>query len=792
MESNKLTIEWKKETNDSKKNAYDELKKHLIEVSKNITKSRKHLYTFKDVVKFKDLLNDRGKNLVDAFVYIDKKPLRNNDYYKYLNAYKTTGVKLKEKYFRHDLTLLNELYERYKDDKVNPFNIDNYNNYVLFMSLKLHGHYQKDDDVLFNVTYKDNREYNPLSKTPSILRSCLPFEVMEFDIKRAFPTFIDIELNTNYRTDIYEKITKKQFATYLNCNNQTKVSLNEARKKLSLIYKDRTTDVLTDNRYNEKGSIFRDLTKYEKEYIEKFVDANNLKNYARLHDGIFVLKGTECNTLKIDFVEFSIKESIKPTIENDTVSFYRINDEGLIETSPSTYADFLIQEKFKRITTPDDKILLLKDSNNVIDYFNHKTNMVSFLVSESNEVNNNSLKDTIAKDNFNVLNQSYTLIPPTELIYYKDTKTSFGLPFKNGFFFIDEFTDIKDFKINHKEYTNVNGFFTPHNTQKRDFVYTDEVGDFEIFLQRISTGVKDIDLKNAEHVEIISAFYSMIGYYCHNYKSMSNAKCIILTDEGANDETRNGGRGKTLIGLGLKEVSKMLIKAGNEFNGKYIHMFAELDKSYNLYLIDDVPADFNYNDLYTVVTGCISSQKKGKPAEEIEFDDCPKFLVSSNWLIRYNEDDNSTNRRFVEYKIKPYYNAKFKVSDEFENEFFKDWDSVEWNKFYSFIFRSVNHYLKNGLICLKYDKTDDNFKASFNSDVKLSEMERIMNELLYINSESFSVRGFLNIYRRPDNVFSKDNFFHQNNTKNLINLYLTYKEIKNFVYKERLKCWVKV
>jgi hypothetical protein len=36
------------------------------------------------------------------------------------------------------------------------------------------------------------------------------------------------------------------------------------------------------------------------------------------------------------------------------------------------YADFLIQEKFVRVKTPDDKILLLKDSNNVIDYFNHK------------------------------------------------------------------------------------------------------------------------------------------------------------------------------------------------------------------------------------------------------------------------------------------------------------------------------------------------------------------------------------------------------------------------------------
>lgn len=112
--------------------------------------------------------------------------------------------------------------------------------------------------------------------------------------------------------------------------------------------------------------------------FKKFVDANKLINYARLHDGVFVLESTQCENLIFDKVEFSIKESIAPEITNDVVSFYQINDFGDVETCPTLYADFLKQENFIRISTPDDKIQLLKNTNNVVDFFNHKTDLVSF------------------------------------------------------------------------------------------------------------------------------------------------------------------------------------------------------------------------------------------------------------------------------------------------------------------------------------------------------------------------------------------------------------------------------
>lgn len=771
---------------------YDVLSSMVIENAKQVSNSRKKVFTLKDAFDYESLLINRDKIILNAIEYLRANPLRDNDYYKYLSTFKATGKKLDTKYFKHDLKLLESLYERYEKESYNPFNLENYRSYVLFMFLKFKGEYTKEDDLIFNVTYKDNREYNPLSKIPTILRSSLPFDVMEFDIKRAFPTFIDIELNSDYRHTIYEQISKKEFAINLNCNIESKVSLEDARRKLSIVFKERTNEVLTLERYNEKGRVFKDFTKYEEQYINQFITENKLVNYVRLHDGIFVLKGTHVHKTKFDIVEFSIKECIKPEIQNDTISFYAVNENGGIETSPTMYADFLIQENFKRISTPDDKILLLKNTNNVIDYFNHKTNLVSFLESESNESNNNSVRNQIARDNNNVLSQSFTLIPPTELIYHKDTNNSFGLPFKNGFYFFDE---LEKFNIKMIEYCNVKGFFAPHDTQKNEFCYTDEVGDYETFVQRVSTGVKEFDKNNLEHTEIVNAFNSMIGYLCHNFKSSNTTKAIILTDEGANDETRNGRRGKTNIGLAIKNITKTLIKAGDEFKGEYIHNYAELDKSYNVYFIDDVPPGFNYNHLYTPITGGISVQPKGKQAFQIEFEDSPKFLITSNWLVRYNENDASTTARFFEYKIKPYYNVNFKPIDEFGKSFFEQWDKIEWNKFYSYIFRCVHHYLNSGLQQIKYDKTDDNFNAIFD-DVRFNEMARIIELLIFPNGDRnkikmFRVNDFLIVYNHYENPLKNEKLFTHKNARNFIDLYLKKISMNEFVYSKRFKAWMR-
>lgn len=783
-----------------KSTPYEFLKDEAINSVRERCASKKQLFEFADAYKLKDqskYATVRDKTILETIKFLSNNPLRKNDYFKFVNAYYSAGVKLNQKYFRHDIDKLESYYKKIDEAKrndrnFNPFSKINYENYVLFMALKLKGCYNEEsDNELFNVEFKDHREYNPLSKIPSVLRGCLPFAVKEYDIKRAFPSFIDIELNTDYRYSIYDKIKKSDFAMFLNSNCESKVTIEQARSGLKPIYGDLTHEVISYVRYNEKGRAFKDFAKYESEHIQKFVDANKLTNYARLHDGVFVLESTECNVMKFGKVEFSIKESIAPEILTNVLSFYQFDENGEVETCPTMYADFLKQENFIRISTPDDKIQLLKNTNNVVDFFNHKTDLVSFLEGEINELDSevDAIRNKIARDNFGAIQSSFLLLDSHPLSFHKDTKTSFGLPFKNGFFYFDELDKLE---IKRKEFYDVSGFFIKHKIQERSFEYTDEVGDFELFIQRIATAKKHPQYLNHSDNETLTAFHSMIGYLCHNLKRKDTSKAIILTDEGADDETRNGRRGKSMVGDAIKEVTKTLQKAGDEFRGDYIHNYAELDKSYNVYLVDDVPAKFNFNHLYTPITQGINVQPKGKQATQIEFEDSPKFIITTNWLIRYNENEASTNARFVEYKVKPYYGLNFTPLDEFGRLFFDDWDGDEWSRFYSFIFRCVHLFLNRGLIKISYDKTLDNYKASFGNPVTESEMIRIIDILVNVRKQdAFNVSDFLNIYNHYENPLRIEKIFNKNNTRDLIKHYLKNLENNQYFYNEKRKLWVK-
>jgi hypothetical protein len=125
--------------------------------------------------------------------------------------------------------------------------------------------------------------------------------------------------------------------------------------------------------------MFEDLSKYEKKYIENFIEVNNIKTYVRLHDAIFVEAKTQIKQLEFDKVKFKKSEVRPPEIINDNKLFYSFNDKENVITSPVLYKDFFEQENFIRVSIKDDdNITIFKDTNNVVNPFNHRTNTVSF------------------------------------------------------------------------------------------------------------------------------------------------------------------------------------------------------------------------------------------------------------------------------------------------------------------------------------------------------------------------------------------------------------------------------
>jgi len=761
--------------------------KEFTKNTKQSSGSRKMKFNFSDAVNYSEYTRSEFDSLMlDYLDFINHKPLMDNDYFKYVNSY-INGKKLNAKYFRHDLKKLENYYKKLdKDNKYNPFTEANYNGYVLFMMLKLKGFYKSDYDKIFNVKTEHHRTYTPLSKIPSVLRGALPFNVKEFDISRCYPTFIDIELNIdNRKEDVYSLIDKVTFNTLLNMHNEVKnTTLKDVRTKLEPIYGNRVDEVITEHRFNNKGQMFKDLVIYEENAINEFVKENNVKNYARLHDGIFVLAETEAEVLEFGKVKFTIKECIKPKTNEVKKTFYSY-DSNVLVTTPKQYSDFFTQEKFIRgLEENNDKLIIFQDTNNVVKPFNHKTETVTFLKAEINELNTDELENRIAKECLGAIQQGYLLLPSKAIKYYLDTSTTFGLPFKNGFIKYDSEQKKPSFET--LDYLDVKGFFAPHKTQNHDFKEKDEESEFEMFLKMVSTG-KDPNKEelNEDEIEVFNNFCAMFGYLCHTYKNSSFNPAIILSDFGANDLSRNGGRGKSILASALQQVQPSILKGGNEFNPSYIHNFADLKNDKRIYIIDDLPANFKYDDLYTNIVGAISCQRKGTEAIEIPFEQAPKFLITTNWSVRYNEDDTSTNRRFLEYKFTDFFNIENKPCDVFGHNLFDDWNTLEWSRFYNFVFLCVSTYLVDGLHRIPYNKAEDNYRALFSNDGLLNEFERIFKML----PANFNVNVFLEIYTSLENPLRFEKLFHSRNIKKFIEVYIKHHNLP-ISYKQMDREWI--
>jgi len=323
------------------------------------------------LLKGAEILSKRDVSFLKARDYLAENNPENNALIKYMTAYIEHDTKLNEKYYPYSIDELNLLYE--KNTKIdehgvrkkvyNRFNTLSYRNFVIFMVLKLQGQYDSElDDEIFRVKSIDNREYNPLTKIPKQLRTFLPFRIKEYDIKSAFPTFIDNELGCEHRHNIYEIISKKEFARAFNANSAD--GDEEWYKKnilvLSKVYGSNAMSVLTRDRFLNKGKAFRDFAKHESDCIDELVEANNIEYYVRLHDGIFVSTDIHCTALNFGNVKFVGKECT-PLVKRDGIPnlFYHFNDKGQAKTTPSSIANYFIEENFQRISPASASVPLV-------------------------------------------------------------------------------------------------------------------------------------------------------------------------------------------------------------------------------------------------------------------------------------------------------------------------------------------------------------------------------------------------------------------------------------------------
>jgi len=334
-------------------------------------------------------------------------------------------------------------------------------------------------------------------------------------------------------------------------------------------------------------------------------------------------------------------------------------------------------------------------------------------------LNNNALRSNFIKQGNTLLIKNTAFLQSLQkldLKQYKDTKERAILFYLNCFV------------IHSKDGIKVYEYKELSTQIKGQYIYDSQIID----------GYFDVkaDYKQAQFYEFLNLssnskkhllnFVTTIGHLLHSYKNPSIAKAIIISD--INSQVTNSANGRSGKGLIIKALDEM--KSLVEYNGKNLDLTKDrfvfqsiIANVTELFVLQDVEANFNFEALFAVITDKMSIEKKHQIKEILDFYLSPKIIVTTNYPIK-GEGGSFTDRKHL-LLLNNHFNSSFKPDHYFKNLFFLEWDKSEYSKFYALMSFCIVEYLKHGLV--EYNspeleiqklrnETNDSFIDLMNSD----------------------------------------------------------------------------
>lgn len=437
-----------------------------------------------------------------------------------------------------------------------------------------------------------------------------------------------------------------------------------------------------DFKEKEIKNLIKSAYKYTAEHNTRhFEDIEKVKQIKNL-----VLSGERFENIKekIDGVE---PEKLKKEVEkhsnelkNDEFWYY--TEKNQIRLATFRFLTYLESNNIFKYY-PDKEsgtYLFVKSDNNFVRLFD-ENKIKDFTL---NDLRNRGIIDAfeLMADNTRAFNPNYlSMIKTIDIKFNKDTPTTSYIYYKN--FAVKTTAE----KIELLKYNEI-----------EDLIWENQIIDRNILLNDESEGVFKtfIWLVSGQNVERYYTLRSVIGYLMHSYQNDAKPKAIIFNDEIISDDIPNGGSGKGLIHKAIGHIKNIVVEDGKKFDSKGQFAYQKVNKDTQIFLIDDVPKNFNFESLFSIVTEGMTVEKKGQDAYQIPFKESPKISITTNYTVKGTGP--SFNRRVFEVEIANYFNDSHTPEDEFKHQFFSDWDEAEWQRFDNFMIRCVQFYLKNGLV----------------------------------------------------------------------------------------------
>ncbi len=239
-------------------------------------------------------------------------------------------------------------------------------------------------------------------------------------------------------------------------------------------------------------------------------------------------------------------------------------------------------------------------------------------------------------------------------------------------------------------------------------VWKSQIIDFDI---RVDPDITEKKIEYAEFINCVSGneqekyFYActLIGYLLHKYKDPAKPYCVILAEENDN-ENKGGGTGKGIFLTAISKLLNMERVDGKNFKLDKNFAFQRVGLDTRVVAIEDTRKNVDFEGFYSIITEGITVEKKNKDELFIPYKDSPKIVFTTNYSM--SQTGAHAKRRQQTFEFAPFFGVEKTPVDHFGHNLFNDWDPVEWNLFYNFMFLCCNGYLKEGIL-----KTESTLKV---------------------------------------------------------------------------------
>jgi hypothetical protein len=274
-------------------------------------------------------------------------------------------------------------------------------------------------------------------------------------------------------------------------------------------------------------------------------------------------------------------------------------------------------------------------------------------------------------------------LPEIDLQFKRDTADEAFFYFRNGF------VEVTAESFTRHDYDDLDGHIWEE--QIIDRAFQSMIGDRSVydsdwhqFLSSITGG------DNQRRRALDSA----IGYLLHGYRDPAVSKAVVFMDQKDTD-VANGRTGKSLVAKAIGEVTPSTRVDARNFSFDSRFAFQSVELGTRVVDFNDASKRFDFDRLFSCVTDDWQVERKGRDRVTISFDEAPKIIISTNYVLE--GEGASFEDRVFQVEFAPHYTTDNRPIDEFGHRFFDEWTSKQWDAFYNLMLASVRAYLRDGL-----------------------------------------------------------------------------------------------